>query len=471
MTRLATLVRKDFRHFWPQVAIFWVLLPIGIDLSETTFPQAGLGNFWLRGSISQELLLIAAPLACWALAIAAVHHETLVGDRQYWLTRPFGRVELAASKALFFLLAINVPLFLFQSIGLAIHGLSPAGYACDLFWRQVFFTVYFILVPAAVAAVTRTIFSSVTTLLAICVSPLAWVVFTSHGQLLQQFFTWVHYCALAAAAAAGALIVLAVEYAWRRTLLARSLLVVAVIAAILSPLFVSTEAAFALQGRFSTVAVPADAFRIELDPTRQPYWGGQPPIPNVLSLWVPLVLANPPRDSRIEPWFTDVRGRSGTVNCDLGRLWLRVSLQRNDIGRTTFDLDGTVSFILLSERGHVDLPPSEAVIHLPGVGVCDSRREAAHCYSPHLRAALAESAQDRRWYTVSPWEASAPFPTSPWINPLDVYPWHATDPVLSRLTKRSQSSMCVTVLQPVAWFTRDFSFHNLHPANSPVRSQ
>jgi len=53
-----------------------------------------------------------------------------------------------AAKCLFLVAFVNLPLFVYQFVILAKEGFSPLGWLYALLWRQVFFTILFVL-PAA----------------------------------------------------------------------------------------------------------------------------------------------------------------------------------------------------------------------------------------------------------------------------------------------------------------------------------
>ena len=94
----------------------------------------------------------------WCFLIArAVQDESLVGDRQFWVTRPYEWPKLLAAKALLAAVFINVPLFIADVILLDKAGFSPVHYLPGLLWMQLLM-ILFLIVPAAVAgAVTSTI--------------------------------------------------------------------------------------------------------------------------------------------------------------------------------------------------------------------------------------------------------------------------------------------------------------------------
>ena len=62
------------------------------------------------------------------LTIRAVHGEILVGDREFWQTRPYTGVQLLAAKVLFLILCLNVPL-LITEIYLLIHAGIPWSFS------------------------------------------------------------------------------------------------------------------------------------------------------------------------------------------------------------------------------------------------------------------------------------------------------------------------------------------------------
>jgi hypothetical protein len=95
------------------------------------------------------------PLA-WAFLIGLVmEQEPLVGDREFWITRPYRRLALLAAKALFVFVFIQVPYFLVSSYILAARGFPPALHLPELFWNQLLLAGALTLPAMALASLVR----------------------------------------------------------------------------------------------------------------------------------------------------------------------------------------------------------------------------------------------------------------------------------------------------------------------------
>src|SRR5580700_7990848 len=139
MNRILHIFRKDAIRLWPQASVFWALLAA----------NACVERWYPRAAPNQQTILIflvlLAPTACSVLLIALIHEERLVGDRQYWLSRPIARRELVAAKILFTLVLVNLPVFLYQAV-MVVTGLLPLfSNWSNFLWLQLFFTAIDIL--------------------------------------------------------------------------------------------------------------------------------------------------------------------------------------------------------------------------------------------------------------------------------------------------------------------------------------
>ena len=114
------IFRKDARHHWPEILIS--LLVLAAYTWHTT-RQARAYSFFTPGYLG------AAPLAAALAAILplllvtswfflifrVVQDESLIGDRQFWVTRPYRWPSLLAAKVLFLVAFVHFPLFVAQS--------------------------------------------------------------------------------------------------------------------------------------------------------------------------------------------------------------------------------------------------------------------------------------------------------------------------------------------------------------------
>src|ERR1700730_16474789 len=119
---------KDARRFWWEIAVMLGLLAVVARMDAT---RVG----FIPGAMEGWLNLILP--AVWAYLIALViHDEALVGDRQFWLTRPDSWRGLVAAKALFVLLFIHLSCFAADVAIVAARGFEPLAYLPQLPLKQ-----------------------------------------------------------------------------------------------------------------------------------------------------------------------------------------------------------------------------------------------------------------------------------------------------------------------------------------------
>lgn len=115
MNQILHIFKKDTRRHWPEILISLALLAL------YTYRQIHPWQDWsaLEGvSISPFFWLLAgqytgpALIIFWIfLVIRVVHGESLVGDRQWWTTKPYAWWQLLLAKLFFLAVFICVPLF------------------------------------------------------------------------------------------------------------------------------------------------------------------------------------------------------------------------------------------------------------------------------------------------------------------------------------------------------------------------
>ena len=134
--QILLVLRKDCRKLWREIALvcaitaaFIWLYPSEWRIDEPPFAQTGILHLDLH-----HLQLLATGVAIlwpfsWLLLIArAVHDESLVGSRQFWVTRPFLWQNLLIEKLLFTLLFVGFPFIAAQAGLLVRAGFSPTHY-------------------------------------------------------------------------------------------------------------------------------------------------------------------------------------------------------------------------------------------------------------------------------------------------------------------------------------------------------
>jgi hypothetical protein len=153
MNQIVNIFRKDTRHHWGEIVLCQAAL-VAFVWNEVHGWKAhgmayGMGRFW---PVAIDALL---PLAWWILIVRVVQSESLVGDRQFWTTRPYEWKKLLAAKILFVLLFINIPLLGAQLFFLLKAGFTAAPSLPGLLWMQLLLIQVPLLPIAALAAVTR----------------------------------------------------------------------------------------------------------------------------------------------------------------------------------------------------------------------------------------------------------------------------------------------------------------------------
>ncbi len=154
------IFRKDVRRYWLEItASLALMVAFGWfevrgwwgDQGSVAVGVAFFGRDFWPGAVSALV-----PVAWFFLIIRIVQGESLVGDRQFWITRPYEWPKLLASKTAFVLAFVGVPLLVLQVVLLRSAGFHPTDYVAGLLWMQA--TLLMIVLPvAALATVTATI--------------------------------------------------------------------------------------------------------------------------------------------------------------------------------------------------------------------------------------------------------------------------------------------------------------------------
>jgi hypothetical protein len=149
------ILRKDIRHLWADLALYAALLIAFSVATPMAWNGADASNIPLHIFIG--LLKILIPIIWLAMIARLIHDESLVGDQQFWITRPYRWISLLSAKLLFIVLCLVLPFAMMQWALLLQAGLNPlhaiTGQSLALLkmglWVWLPFTV--------VAAVTTTI--------------------------------------------------------------------------------------------------------------------------------------------------------------------------------------------------------------------------------------------------------------------------------------------------------------------------
>ena len=227
MSQLLHIFRKDVRHFWKEILISWCLLGLFV---WRCVPQTADGSEYIgfglifSGPLAGFLLF----LSWWTLLIRLVQDERLVGDRQFWVTRPYRWPLLLAEKLCFAILFVNLPLLIAQSLILRLNGFSIIPYWEGLLGLQGLALGIFVAPVFFLSIVTATFVQVVLAALATLIGFLALSAFAQQvpNSSMQHASSWLdELSSLIMIVAAIAVVLL--QYSRRRTLLSRGIILAA----------------------------------------------------------------------------------------------------------------------------------------------------------------------------------------------------------------------------------------------------
>ena len=215
------IFRKDLMHLWPETAAVIALFIAFAASAPSRWAGTEYAGFVVLLAV---LLKVLMPISWVVLITRLIHDEPLVGDRQFWTSRPYHWAQLFAAKILYVVAFILLPFLIMQMYLLKRAGLHPMLVLPALGHNLLLVTVVILIPVAAIAAVTA---SFVRTLL----SMLGAIVYVLIIIALVGWFTLLHMQAphldwvLNTVFIALPLVALVYQYRTRRTLVSRLLLV------------------------------------------------------------------------------------------------------------------------------------------------------------------------------------------------------------------------------------------------------
>jgi hypothetical protein len=236
MTQALHILWKDIRHLWPDLLAYAALLLAFGIVAPQTWDAGVLTNFYLQSFV--VLLEFILPM-CWLFLITrAVHDESLVGDQQFWITRPYRWSSLLMAKLLFVFVCVALPFLLVQSALLLYAGLNPFHALPGLLETLLSYALIVWLPLSIAAALTATVAQSFLALVAAILlgSSLLSIMIAFGGPRLSPPGVFPVFVVLCVLLLAGTLLY---QYATRNT--RRTRLNVVVAAAVASMLFVAAR--------------------------------------------------------------------------------------------------------------------------------------------------------------------------------------------------------------------------------------
>jgi hypothetical protein len=117
------IFRKDLRHLWPELSVYALLLVAFALVVPQTWPGAAFSNTLLQTFAT--LLKVLIPISWLVLITRVVHEECLVGEEQFWITRPYHWGSLLGAKCIFIVTGLILPFVVMQWSLLFQAGINP----------------------------------------------------------------------------------------------------------------------------------------------------------------------------------------------------------------------------------------------------------------------------------------------------------------------------------------------------------
>jgi hypothetical protein len=448
------ILKKDVRRLWPHAIATLVLL-------AAMARQDRWRSDWLVGSTEGWLNLLL-PLA-WAFLIGLVmEQEPLVGDRQFWTTRPYQRHVLFSAKALFAVTFIHVPYLLASCYVVLLRGFSPILYFPHLLWQQLLLAGALTLPAMALAALVRNFTHFILETVAVA----ATAIFVS-GSLSNYYRTPgallgdVRSQLIIVLVAGVSIAVLWMQYSRRRLLISR---VVGISGAVLACAifgYLMPQTAFALR---STLDPAPSQITLQISHHGKTPWRGWTMDPlTVRSLLVPVAFSGVPEELGYHAYtlWTEVIGSSGerfrttarqryapsrsialsgmfwrSFPEDQAAIWLLLHFGRTvyeRLSNTPVTVRGEIA-VTVYRLGGTTWMPTGIRQSVPGVGLCESvvaeggyvgqRQLKVECESP---GDLPSVTRIRLWHPGSgeDWKSQVGFgsfisiSSMAWLSPID----------------------------------------------------
>jgi len=240
MSQILNIVRKDIRGLRLEIllvlaatiAFIWVRRPDWLPTSEQAFSTLPHLNYSM-----EELLQLFRCL----LIARVVHKESLVGDRQFWITRPYSWRQLLAAKTLFVCLFVVVPSAVADCALLHFARYSPLSYVPQLIGHQALLAALFIAPFFAIATVTRNLWQFAAPSVGLFAFSFLLV------RLQPEAVEWLRIPSILTVVIVAEVVAIVLQYAERRVAAARLVMIGAVAAVAAISLWPPPDAVVALR--------------------------------------------------------------------------------------------------------------------------------------------------------------------------------------------------------------------------------
>jgi hypothetical protein len=229
MKQVLHIFAKDVRRFWPEILISLAITAAFARIYPQTWlaaeaVSAGEAAYAFQSQMDKlaATLVVLVPVSWFLLITRVVHAESLVGDKQFWITRPYDWRKLLAAKLLFVAAFVYLPFSCAELALLAEGGFRPFAYLPELLLLLVLISV--LVVPLfTLAALTKNFARMTMTLLGVlaCVAGAGFATTLDDSPSVTTPYSDRYTVPLILLVCGSAIVV---QYARRKVWLARSLL-------------------------------------------------------------------------------------------------------------------------------------------------------------------------------------------------------------------------------------------------------
>ena len=289
------ILRKDLTHLWPETLIVVGLFVAFAWASPSRWTgSARIEIVGLIGILAIFLKAFLMPVSWLVLVSRLIHDEPLVGDRQFWTSRPYHWLSLLAAKLLYLVIFLYLPFLLMQVYLLKHAGLYPTTAIPELLHNLLLLTVVIVIPIAAISAVTS---SFVKTLLSFIAAIIYLIILT-----ISIYFIEVHRMTPPALEpiVTGLFILLPAialiyQYATRRTAISRAILIATPV--VIAILLLITPATALIQRAYPVATSPKLAPLPDAFGPKAPEPGDLFVLSNRVQVGIPFTVTDADKDS------------------------------------------------------------------------------------------------------------------------------------------------------------------------------
>src|SRR4051794_9406110 len=120
------IFQKDIRYLCREIAALFALAAIFAWMSHS--------SALARTGDTAEALEVLYAVAIAYIIARLIHAESIPGENQFWITRPYRWTSLLTAKVIFLAAIIHLPVLIVQALLLLVDGFSFGTIAPGLFW-------------------------------------------------------------------------------------------------------------------------------------------------------------------------------------------------------------------------------------------------------------------------------------------------------------------------------------------------